>query len=217
MMQSLCYIALLVLCSFFALPSALSIQCNKTQYAWPIQAPYLCCDKCAPGNYMVRRPHSTCGTVCQPCPDNRYTDTYNVQMSCSFCKECTKPNLEYESLCSTTHDAVCKCKAGFRCRDQPCTECVPIPITTTTTTTTPTLPPPATDTVWYLVTITALLCVGIALIVTTKLKPFLRWMRSKHGYILAKNPTPLPQSTTEDEGVSKPVQEMCGKCEQPIV
>ncbi|KAM7383296.1 hypothetical protein PAMP_002962 [Pampus punctatissimus] len=214
-MHSLCYIALLFLCSFSALPSVLSIQCNKTQYAWPISTPNLCCGKCTPGEYMVRRPENSCGTVCQPCPDDRYTDTYNVMMSCNFCKECKESNMEYGSVCNTTHDAVCKCIAGFRCADQPCTECVPIP-----TTTTPTLPPPTTaftDTMWYLVTITALLCVGITLIVTTKLKSLLHWMRSKHGYILAKKATPLPQSTTEDEGVSKPVQEMCGKCEQLIV
>lgn len=32
------------------------------------------------------------------------------------------------------------------------------------------------------------------------------------GYIL----TEKPATASEDEGVSKPVQEVCGKCDQPI-
>lgn len=62
-------------------------------------------------------------------------------------------------------------------------------------------------TVWLLM-ITACLCTGIAFVVVTTVKS----IRSKNGYIL----TEKPATASEDEGVSKPVQEVCGKCDQPI-
>lgn len=49
-MQPLCYIALTALCSLLFLSPVASIQCNKTQYQWPVKAPTLCCNKCPPGN-----------------------------------------------------------------------------------------------------------------------------------------------------------------------
>ncbi|CAM9151916.1 unnamed protein product [Lampetra planeri] len=57
--------------------------------------------------------------------------------------------------------------------------------------------------------IIALLGVGILLVVSTKIKPFLRWIGSKHGYVLADKNVPAPPSSDEqDEQVSKPVQEI---------
>ncbi|XP_067457295.1 CD27 antigen [Thunnus thynnus] len=228
-MQPFYYIALLFLCDFSFLPSVLSIRCSDSQYTWPVDQPKLCCDKCPPGEHLLRRPADTCGTECKPCTGDRYTDSYNVQMDCDVCRSCNKENMEPESQCSVTRNAVCRCKAGFKCRDKQCTQCIPVP----TTTSKPTLPPsttafkpsastifapspaPVKDTMWYLVII-ALLCVGLVLIVISKLKPILCWIRSKRGYILTEKPTALPGNATDDEGVSKPVQEMCGKCEQPI-
>lgn len=48
-MQLLFYITFTVLCSLSLLSSVLSIQCNKTQYFWPLEQPHLCCDRCPPG------------------------------------------------------------------------------------------------------------------------------------------------------------------------
>ncbi|XP_078027776.1 uncharacterized protein LOC117265575 isoform X2 [Epinephelus lanceolatus] len=135
-------------------------------------------------------------------------------------------NMEYKRNCSTTHNAVCGCKAGYACRDPSCKDCVPIPTSTIKTT----LPPstaalkpgalttlwepsqPIKDTAWFLVII-ALLCIGLALVVLTKIKPFLRWIKSKQGYFLAKEAAPVLQGS-EDEEVSTPVQEVLGKCDQ---
>ncbi|XP_070768609.1 tumor necrosis factor receptor superfamily member 6-like [Enoplosus armatus] len=221
MMQLLCYFAFTSLCTLSFLSPVLSIQCNATQYAWPVNPPHsLCCNKCPPGQRMVRRSKSNCDIECEPCEGNRYTDTYNVDLSCNVCENCNKQNMEYESKCDTTHKAVCRCKAGYECRDQPCTQCVPMIISTTTalkpgTLTTLWVPPkPVRDTVWLLVII-AFLCAGSALIVVTKIKPFLRWVRSKHGYLLAEKPAPVPPFSQDDD-VSTPVQEVCGKCDQPL-
>ncbi|XP_068591183.1 uncharacterized protein [Cebidichthys violaceus] len=173
---------------------------------------------------MEWRSVSTCEIVCQPCIGARYIDTYNRDKSCKICENCDKPNMEYSSPCSTTHNAVCRCKADYRCKDNSCKKCEPIP-----TTTKPTLSPsttvlkpgalttlwtpshPIRDTAWFLVII-ALLCAGITLAAVAKIKPFMRWIKSKHGYIFPKDAQPVPQCS-EDEEVSTPVQEVLGKCE----
>ncbi|KAM8870393.1 tumor necrosis factor receptor superfamily member 1B isoform 2-T4 [Spinachia spinachia] len=184
-----------------------------------MDAAQLCCNKCPPGEHMVRRPPSTCGIECQPCIGLRYSDTYNEEMGCEICENCNKSNMEYYSPCSTTRNAVCRCKAGYRCRDDLCKQCVPIPSTK------PTLPPPTTgavttllttsqpvkDTVWFLVII-ALLCGGITMAAAAKIKPLLLWIKSKHGYVSAKDPQPV-SPCFEDEEVSTPIQEVLGKCE----
>lgn len=216
-MQPLCYIAFILLCSVHFLSAEVSTLCSETQYAWPVDAARHCCNKCPPGQRMARRSLDSCKITCETCLTGRYLDSYNVDMTCSVCKNCKKPNMEYTSPCTSAHDAVCRCKAGYRCKDQPCTECVSIltttkptlPICTTTREALTAIAPskPVTGTVWLLM-ITACLCTGIAFVVVTTVKS----IRSKNGYIL----TEKPATASEDEGVSKPVQEVCGKCDQPI-
>ncbi|XP_076592705.1 uncharacterized protein LOC143324252 isoform X2 [Chaetodon auriga] len=209
MMQPLCYFTFLCSLSFFS-PVLVSSKCNDTQYAWPVDKPQFCCNKCPPGEHLVRR-SVNCQTECEPCQGERYTDSYNVDMTCDFCQNCERSNMEYKSHCSPTHNAVCKCKAGYECIDQPCSQCVPIPSTTQ-----PTLPPsttalklvtlttprtphkPLRDAVWLII---GLLSAAITFIVGTKIHLFLRWIKSKHGYFLPK------AHESEDEEVSKPVQE----------
>ncbi|XP_031708688.1 CD27 antigen [Anarrhichthys ocellatus] len=239
-MQLLSRLVFTFLCSLSFLSPVFSIHCNNTQYAWPVDRPKLCCNMCLPGEHMVRRSSSICEIVCRPCIGDRYSDTYNREMSCEVCENCNKPNMEYSSPCTTTHNAVCRCKADYRCKDDSCRQCVPIPSTTTKSTLPPSTLPPSTlppstlppsttvlkpgalttlwtptqpirDAVWFLVII-SLLCAGITLAAVAKIKPFMRWVKAKHGYILAKDPQPVPQCS-EDEEVSTPVQEVLGKCE----
>ncbi|XP_010741751.2 CD27 antigen [Larimichthys crocea] len=221
-MLPLCYFAFLSLLS-----PVLSIECNETQYEWPVGKPQFCCEKCKPGQYLHRRNNKVCDKECKPCINDRYSDTHNVDMYCGICDTCTKPNMEYKSRCNATHNAVCSCKAGYKCKDQNCKECLLVPTTTESSTTLPpsttalksttlptasTTPTPLRDTAWFLVII-VLLCIGFAFFVVTNIEPFLRWIRTKHGYFLAKPAAPVH---SEVEEVSKPVQEVCGKCEQPL-
>ncbi|XP_032374695.1 tumor necrosis factor receptor superfamily member 26 isoform X2 [Etheostoma spectabile] len=233
-MQLLCLFAFTLLVSLSFLSAVLSISCNERQYDWPMEQPYLCCDKCPPGKHMVRRSYTTCEIECQSCTRDLFNEKYNVQFTCDFCENCDKPNMEYSSHCNATHNAVCRCKAGYRCKEQSCKQCEPIPDPTEKCkadykckdqsckqcvptvpilpfTTKPTLPASTTDTVWFLVII-ALLCAGIALVVVTKIKPFLHWIKAKHSYLLAKEAV-LVLPVSEDEEVSKPVQEVRGKCD----
>nr|XP_019948209.1 PREDICTED: CD27 antigen [Paralichthys olivaceus] len=190
-MQLLGYVAFFLLCRLpFLFPSKSNLQCNETQYSWPVETAKLCCDKCPPGKHMARRPDESCTIECKLCEGERYIHYYNVAMNCEFCRSCNKSNMEYKSRCKTDQNAVCRCKAGYRCRDPSCTQCVPKPPTTkstlppSTTTSTPealtTLKPTKSvrETVWFLVII-ALLCIGIALVIVTKIKPFLSWIRAK--------------------------------------
>ncbi|XP_074509464.1 uncharacterized protein LOC141778857 [Sebastes fasciatus] len=221
-MQPLYYFAFTFLCSLSFLSPVLSNNCSDRQYAWPVNNPHLCCEKCLPGTRNAGRPDKeSCDIKCDPCSGKRFTDTYNVEMYCQICKNCDETNMEYRSNCTTTHNAVCGCKDGYRCIDQPCTQCELIPTTTIKTT----LPPsttalipeavttspsqPIRDTVWFLVII-ALLCAGIAIVAVTKIKPFLRWIKFNHGYFW--EPAPLC-SDSEDGDVSKPIQEVLGKCD----
>ncbi|XP_028436847.1 tumor necrosis factor receptor superfamily member 6 isoform X1 [Perca flavescens] len=215
-MQPLRFFAFTFLVGLSFLSVVLSIDCNERQYEWPVEQPKLCCDKCPPGKHVVRRSITTCEIECESCTTNLFNEKYNVQQTCEFCENCDKKNMEYISHCNVTHNAVCRCKDGYKCKDQSCKQCVPIsPFTTK-----PTLPPSTTalkpgayhtDTVWFLVII-AILCAGIALVVVTKIKPFLHWIKAKHGYLLAKESVPVPPFS-EDEEVSKPVQEVRGKCD----
>ncbi|XP_056301147.1 uncharacterized protein cd27 isoform X1 [Pseudoliparis swirei] len=176
---------------------------------------------------MVRtRPSSSCEIECELCIGDRYIDTYNDKLNCKICKNCLKPNMEYRLHCNATHNAVCTCKANYRCKDQSCEQCVPIPSTTTKSTfppSTPVLKPgalttvrtpsqPIRDTVWFVVIIT-LLCAGITIAVVTKIKPFMFWIKSKHGYRLARDSPSVPSGSEE---VSTPVQEVLGKCEMKL-
>ncbi|XP_077951096.1 tumor necrosis factor receptor superfamily member 5 isoform X2 [Gasterosteus aculeatus] len=203
-----CYFVFTFLFSLSFLSPVCPINCNKTQYAWPMDGPQLCCDKCPPGKHMVRRPDRTCGIECQSCTGRRYTDAPNEELGCEFCENCDKPHMEYHSECSSTRNAVCRCEAGYRCQDDPCKQCVPIPSTTTTK---PTLPPSTTGAIPTLRT-TSQPIKGITLAAVAKIKPFMLWIKSKHGYMLAKDPQPA-SPCSEDEQVSTPIQEVLGKCE----
>ncbi|XP_028280307.1 tumor necrosis factor receptor superfamily member 14 [Parambassis ranga] len=222
-MLPICYFTF-VLCSLAWLSS--SLECNRTQYPWPVVSPKFCCNMCPPGHRMIRRTNDVCGITCEACQDNQYIEAHNVEMNCKFCEVCNKENMVYKSNCSATHNAVCACKAGYRCENQDCTACELIPTTTKKPTlppptkalkpTTPSAPPkPMGDKVWFLVII-ALLCAGIALAVVTKIKPFLRWTRSIYGYFLPDKQEHTDDADIEDNDMPKPVQEVCGKCDQPI-
>ncbi|XP_068179490.1 CD27 antigen-like isoform X3 [Antennarius striatus] len=249
MMQPLHYFPSILLCSLSFLSSVLSIQCNEKQYPWPPLKPEFCCNMCPPGKHLVRR-LDDCQIECDDCEGKRYMDTYTKELTCKFCKNCDRPSMEYKSNCNSTHNAECRCKSGYECKEkQPCTQCVPIPTTKPTLppsttanmeyksdcnsthnaecrcksgyeckekpckqcvpipTTKPTLPPSTTgtDAAGSLVII-GLLSAGIAVILVTKIKPFLHWIRSKHGSLMADSCPPVAPCS-EDEEVSRPVQE----------
>ncbi|XP_061669340.1 tumor necrosis factor receptor superfamily member 5-like, partial [Syngnathoides biaculeatus] len=225
------YLVLTSLCSlWFLAPSVLSMQCKDRQYAWPVKAPHSCCDKCPPGQHMIRRSPTACDIECGLCTGDRYTDSYNVQMTCDVCRMCDKSNMEYESTCHTSRNAVCRCEAGYKCTDEACTECLRVPGTVKSSTTANLspechgCPKPGADLVdpddvradakHNLVEILPV-CAVIAVVVALLVMAFRQWIRPKNCSNSEDTPTAVLLSTEEKEAC-KPVQEMCGKCEQTV-
>ncbi|XP_008429870.2 tumor necrosis factor receptor superfamily member 6 [Poecilia reticulata] len=227
-MLHLCYLTFSLLWNLPFFSSGLKIQCKDGEYKWPIRNPTTCCTMCPPGHRYIRRTEIACEIKCEPCDENRYADNFNLDANCNVCDVCKKANFEVASNCTPTQNTVCKCRAGYRCTDGSCTFCEPVPTTTqpttppsttvagSTSTTKTTVPPnnKIRDTQWFLVII-ALLCAGIALVVMTKIKPILHWIRSNHGYFLPEKTVTATLRAVEDD-VSKPVQEVCGKCDHCI-
>ncbi|XP_077382171.1 tumor necrosis factor receptor superfamily member 5 [Festucalex cinctus] len=205
-MPTLPRLLLTSLCNLCLYSSVLSLQCENSQYAWPVNAPQRCCDKCPPGEHMIRRSQTTCEIECGRCTGERYTDSYNVEMSCDVCTTCDKPNMEYESPCRISQNAVCRCHVGYECTDEACTQCLHVPGTVKSGT---------TDAKWYLVEALPV-CAVLAIVVFLLVLLFQSWLRSKRGYHSeVKLAAGLP-GTEEEVAVCKPVQEVCGKCEQSV-
>ncbi|XP_036440431.1 tumor necrosis factor receptor superfamily member 5 isoform X2 [Colossoma macropomum] len=134
---------LLLLTPFLSLAKPLFCD-GDTEYEWPRTDPTMCCKKCPPGEYLTSRCTQERETQCEPCGDDYYTDTYNFQLTCFLCTDCTKENMKYNQTCTPTRNAVCDCKSGYICNSEQCGMCVEDPAarTQTTTITTTTIKPP---------------------------------------------------------------------------
>ncbi|XP_076010765.1 uncharacterized protein LOC143003890 isoform X2 [Genypterus blacodes] len=215
----------------------LSHECSETQYLWPIDVNKLCCKKCPPGEFIRSRDPHTCTNLCEKCRPGWFTDSYNAALKCTRCKICdNRENLVLQLECNVTHDTVCRCQPGYRCTGQPCDVCQLIPTPTPTPTqTTPTprhrpntstaaskpvtlstlgIPTePSRENNSWLVVIIVVLCATVLLMVVLKVRPLLDWIRSKHGCFFREK---IAIPATEEDSVSKPIQEVCRKCDQPI-
>ncbi|XP_010874079.1 tumor necrosis factor receptor superfamily member 6B [Esox lucius] len=71
------------------------------------------CDKCAPGNYLIKHCTKYSKSICGPCPTSHYTEVWNYIERCQYCSRfCT--NEEIESVpCTPLHNRECECKDGF--------------------------------------------------------------------------------------------------------
>lgn len=123
-MQLLHYFIFFLLCGFSVLSYTASLQCNEEQYAWPLDKPKHCCDKCPPGTTSLFSPNwvsfwcrqefnhqillcalghkmkrsrnqRTCGIECIQCEGERFSDNYNVDLSCKVCEVCNKREYIY--------------------------------------------------------------------------------------------------------------------------
>ncbi|KAI8517414.1 hypothetical protein Bbelb_059950 [Branchiostoma belcheri] len=73
----------------------------------------LLCDKCRPGEFMVRECTETTPTQCRACGDNEYTEHYNVVKECLRCTDCTKLHERVLLECTPVTDRQCTCEDGF--------------------------------------------------------------------------------------------------------
>uniref|UniRef100_A0A8C9AGH3 TNF receptor superfamily member 11b n=1 Tax=Prolemur simus TaxID=1328070 RepID=A0A8C9AGH3_PROSS len=72
----------------------------------------LMCDKCPPGTYLKEHCTARWETVCAPCPDHYYTDSWHTSDECLYCNPVCKELQYVKQECSRTHNRVCECKEG---------------------------------------------------------------------------------------------------------
>ncbi|XP_056588900.1 tumor necrosis factor receptor superfamily member 9a [Triplophysa dalaica] len=82
----------------------------------------VCCNKCKPGNRLVKNCGKDPELLCRPCEANKYT-TNPKSYSCNICTQCIGPQFTIKP-CNIRSDTVCGCKAGYRCGDERCSHCV---------------------------------------------------------------------------------------------
>ncbi|XP_030145481.4 tumor necrosis factor receptor superfamily member 9 [Taeniopygia guttata] len=62
------------------------------------------------------------GASCQPCPAGTFSSAAG-RGSCRMCRQC-QGLFQYLKKCSSTSDAECTCKEGYRCGGDGCTYCI---------------------------------------------------------------------------------------------
>nr|3URF_Z Chain Z, Tumor necrosis factor receptor superfamily member 11B [Homo sapiens] len=72
----------------------------------------LLCDKCPPGTYLKQHCTAKWKTVCAPCPDHYYTDSWHTSDECLYCSPVCKELQYVKQECNRTHNRVCECKEG---------------------------------------------------------------------------------------------------------
>ncbi|XP_047204370.1 tumor necrosis factor receptor superfamily member 18 [Girardinichthys multiradiatus] len=79
-----------------------------------------CCDKCAPGTYVMEFCSETHETKCSPCQEGTYADKHHSFDRCEKCPSC------YQALtqkCTKTSRGNCSCQSDFLCSDSACSQC----------------------------------------------------------------------------------------------
>ncbi|XP_065759495.1 tumor necrosis factor receptor superfamily member 11B [Muntiacus reevesi] len=72
----------------------------------------LMCDKCPPGTFLKQPCTGRRKTVCAPCPDHYYTDTWHTSDECLYCNPVCKELQYVKQECNRTHNRVCECEEG---------------------------------------------------------------------------------------------------------
>ncbi|OWK04279.1 TNFRSF11B [Cervus elaphus hippelaphus] len=78
----------------------------------PESSRQLMCDKCPPGTFLKQPCTGRRKTVCAPCPDHYYTDTWHTSDECLYCSPVCKELQYVKQECNRTHNRVCECEEG---------------------------------------------------------------------------------------------------------
>ncbi|KAM8967193.1 tumor necrosis factor receptor superfamily member 16-like [Pelodytes ibericus] len=74
------------------------------------------CSPCPPG-FGVAVPCGASDTVCEPCTDGTFSDSYSATERCLACSVCRGPAQALESVCTRERDSICKCQEGHFLHD----------------------------------------------------------------------------------------------------
>ncbi|XP_062387029.1 tumor necrosis factor receptor superfamily member 11B-like [Sardina pilchardus] len=88
----------------------------------------LTCKRCPAGSYMKAPCTGNRDTVCDPCPDNHFTQFHNYLPKCLYCSTFCTEHQVVKQECTRFNDRVCECKDGYHKRADFCVrhrECPP--------------------------------------------------------------------------------------------
>ncbi|NXC47917.1 TNR5 factor, partial [Penelope pileata] len=98
-----------------------AVQCSSRQYEHRGR----CCDRCQPGMKLISECNDTQGSVCAPCESGHYQQSWTRERHCAPHDVCEdNAGLEVRRQGNTTHNTVCRCRAGMHCSDGSCQTCV---------------------------------------------------------------------------------------------
>ncbi|MBN3310349.1 tumor necrosis factor receptor superfamily member 6B [Amia ocellicauda] len=111
---------MLVLCGLVLVSTPVTLQSQTYLWKDDVTDEPVTCDKCPPGTRVLRHCTRHSRTACAPCPALHYTEFWNYLEQCRYCNNfCADTQLEKQP-CSSTHNRLCECKAGYYLRDEMC-------------------------------------------------------------------------------------------------
>ncbi|XP_030078005.1 tumor necrosis factor receptor superfamily member 4 [Microcaecilia unicolor] len=89
-----------------------ALTCTPEQYEYTDGGTDRCCQRCPPGQEMVKRCEGREDTKCKPCASNYFSEKYHYDMckQCSYCDE--ELGSRTVKKCTSTSNAVCRCVDG---------------------------------------------------------------------------------------------------------
>ncbi|XP_078392887.1 tumor necrosis factor receptor superfamily member 3-like [Cetorhinus maximus] len=85
----------------------------------------VCCSKCPPGQYALRRCTRQSDTLCAVCRVGEFTEFWNYVRECQICPSCDhRRGLVVRLNCSSQRKTQCECAQGLHCVEgMHCSEC----------------------------------------------------------------------------------------------
>ncbi|XP_043854820.1 tumor necrosis factor receptor superfamily member 1B isoform X2 [Dromiciops gliroides] len=74
-----------------------------------------CCDKCPPGQRVLRSCTRDSNTVCVDCEGDTHTEVWNWVKECHSCRSRCNRDFEEIQACTKKKNRICVCKTGFYC------------------------------------------------------------------------------------------------------
>uniref|UniRef100_A0A8V0YKH8 Tumor necrosis factor receptor superfamily member 5 n=1 Tax=Gallus gallus TaxID=9031 RepID=A0A8V0YKH8_CHICK len=98
-----------------------AVNCSDKQYEHKGR----CCNRCQPGKKLASECNDTEDSVCTPCENGQYQQSWTKERHCTPHEICEdNAGLIVKRHGNATHNTVCQCRAGMHCSDASCQTCV---------------------------------------------------------------------------------------------
>ena len=90
-----------------------SLGCDQVNKFKPLNRTHdLCCDLCAPGQYMVQECTLFNATLCRDCPTGYYSERKNKNKECEKCSPACDQQADQVQMCTRLNNLICECPPG---------------------------------------------------------------------------------------------------------